>query len=202
VDDKLRKAVAERLLPCIVDSLPLPRDLVESTIRRASIRTGFDDNWEWEKCIGIACALFKGSQTERDYQMTLETDRKTRDYLYGRLLAIAENIESRALFVARETRDTTAARLMQRFADRPYSTWRTIELSLAPYKTRLRASRGGYLFKMDGLMDGVMCAFSGNDFTQDGPLSGEFLLGYHCQRQALRPPDDTSPEQESATDPI
>ena len=65
--------------------------------------------------------------------MTLETDRRTRDYLYGRLLAIAENIESRALFVARETRDTTAARLMQRFADRPYSTWRTIELALVPY---------------------------------------------------------------------
>lgn len=202
VDDKLRKAVAERLLPCIVDSSPLPRDLVESTTRRTSNRLGFEDKWEWEKCLGIACALFKGSQTERDYQMTLETDRKTRDYLYGRLLAIAENIESRALFVARETRDTTAARLMQRFADRPYSTWRTIELALVPYKTRLRASRGGFLFKMDVLLDDVMGAFSGDDFTQDGPLSGEFLLGYHCQRQALKPSDDTPPAQESATDPV
>jgi CRISPR-associated protein Csd1 len=202
VDDKLRKAVAERLLPCIVDSSPLPRDLVEWTTRRASNRAGFEDKWEWEKCLGIACALFKGSQTERDYQMTLETDRRTRDYLYGRLLAIAENIESRALFVARETRDTTAARLMQRFADRPYSTWRTIELALVPYKTRLRASRGGYLFKMDGLLDDVVGAFSGDDFTQDGPLSGEFLLGYHCQRQALKPSDDTPPAQESATDTV
>jgi len=202
VDDKLRKAVVERLLPCIVDSSPLPRDLVESTTRRASNRTGFEDKWEWEKCLGVACALFKGSQTERDYQMTLETDRKTRDYLYGRLLAIAENIESRALFVARETRDTTAARLMQRFADRPYSTWRTIELALVPYKTRLRASRGGFLFKMDVLLDEVMGAFSGDDFTQDAPLSGEFLLGYHCQRRALKPSDDTPPAQESATDSV
>lgn len=202
LDDKLRKVAVERFLPCIVDGLPLPRDLVESTTRRASNRTGFEDKWEWEKCLGIACALFKGSQTERDYQMTLETDRGTRDYLYGRLLAIAENIESRALFVARETRDTTAARLMQRFADRPYSTWRTIELALVPYKTRLRASRGGYLFKMDGLLDDVMGAFSGDDFTQDGPLSGEFLLGYHCQRQALKPSDDTPPAQESATDSV
>ena len=134
--------------------------------------------------------------------MALETDRRTRDYLYGRLLAIAENVESRALFVARETRDTTAARLMQRFADRPYSTWRTIELALVPYKTRLRASRGGFLFKMDLLLDDVMSAFSGDDFTQDAPLSGEFLLGYHCQRQALKPSDDTPPAQESATDSV
>jgi CRISPR-associated protein Csd1 len=202
VDDKLRKVVMERLLPCIVESSPLPRDLVESTTRRASNRTGFEDKWEWEKCLGIACALFNGSQTERDYQMTLETDRKTRDYLYGRLLAIAENIESRALFVARETRDTTAARLMQRFADRPYSTWRTIELALVPYKTRLKASRGGFLFKMDVLLDDVMGAFSGDDFTQDGPLSGEFLLGYHCQRQALKPSDDAPLAQESSTDSV
>ena len=202
VDDKLRKAVMERLLPCIVDSSPVPRDLVESTTRRASNRTRFEDKWEWEKCLGIACALFKGSQIEKDYQMTLETDRRTRDYLYGRLLAIAENIESRALFVAHETRDTTAARLMQRFADRPYSTWRTIELALVPYKTRLRASRGGFLFKMDLLLDDVMGAFSGDDFTQDAPLSGEFLLGYHCQRQALKPSDDTPPAQESAIDSV
>ena len=200
--DDMRKVVVERLLPCIVDGSPLPRDLVESTARRASNRTGFEDKWEWEKCLGIACALFKGSQTERNYQMALETDRRTRDYLYGRLLAIAENVESRALFVARETRDTTAARLMQRFADRPYSTWRTIELALVPYKTRLRASRGGFLFKMDLLLDDVMGAFSGDDFTQDAPLSGEFLLGYHCQRQALKPSDDTPPAQESATDSV
>ena len=202
LDEKLRKIAVERFLPSIVDGMPLPSDLVDATVRRASNRSGFKDKWEWEKCLGIACALFKGSQTERDYQMTLETDRRTRDYLYGRLLAIAENIESRALFVARETRDTTAARLMQRFADRPYSTWRTIELALVPYKTRLRASRGGFLFKMDLLLDDVMGAFSGDDFTQDGPLSGEFLLSYHCQRQVLKTTDDTPPAHESATDSV
>ena len=203
VDDKLRRAVVERLLPCIVDGSPLPRDLVESTTRRASNRLGFEDKWEWEKCLGIACALFKGSQTERNYQMTLETDRRTRDYLYGRLLAIAERIESVALRVGDEKqRDTSAARMMQRFADRPYSTWRTIELALVPYKTRLRVSRAPFLSKMDKLLDEVMNVFATDDFTQDGPLSGEFLLGYHCQRQALKPSDDTSPAQESAADPV
>ena len=203
VDDKLRKVVVERLLPCIVDGAPLPRDLVESSTRRASNRTGFEDKWEWEKCLGIACALFKGSQTERNYQMALETDRRTRDYLYGRLLAIAERIESVALRVGDEKqRDTSAARMMQRFANRPYSTWRTIELALVPYKTRLRVSRAPFLSKMDKLLDEVMNVFAVNDFTQDGPLSGEFLLGYHCQRQALKPADDAPPVHESATDSV
>jgi len=197
LDEKLDKAARERLLPCIADGTPIPLDLVEATKRRAINRVGLE-RWEWEKCLGIACALFRGNHTERDYQMTLELDRTTRDYLYGRLLAIAEHIEARALFLAGEKRETMAARLMQRFADRPNSAWRTIELSLVPYKTRLRNLRPGFLHAMERELDDVTCAFKGDEFVNDKALSGEFLLGYHCQRQALRPVDRTSAEDEPA----
>jgi CRISPR-associated protein Csd1 len=200
LDDKLSKATVERLLPCIVDGAAVPRDIVTSTTRRAANRTGFEQHWEWEKCLGIACALFKKQHLERNYQMSLEQDRTNRDYLYGRLLAIAENIEGRALYVSGEkNRDTMAGRLMQRFADHPYSTWRTIELSLAPYKTRLRAQRAGFLFGMEKQLDDVMSSFQGEDFTRNGTLSGEFLLGYHCQRQALRANGDTDVSREKVT---
>ena len=77
--------------------------------------------------------------------MTLEEDNRSRDYLYGRLLAIAERIEEIALSVGGENRPTTAARLMQRFADRPSPTWRNIELGLQPYMQRLQSSRPGFL---------------------------------------------------------
>jgi CRISPR-associated protein Csd1 len=113
LDDRLRKATIERLLPCIIDSQPVPRDLELSTTRRAVNRVGLE-NWEWEKCLGIACALFRGNHIEKGYKMALEPDRVSRDYLYGRLLAIADNIENYALSLAGEKRDTTAARLMQR----------------------------------------------------------------------------------------
>ncbi len=119
--------------------------------------------------------------------MTLETDRTSRDYLYGRLLAIAEHIEGRALYVGGEMRDTTAAKLMQRFSDRPASTWRTIELALTPAKSRLRAKRAGFLHEMEKLHDEVVASFARGEFLDDRKLSGEFLLGYHCQRQALNP---------------
>lgn len=201
LDDKLSKATGERLLPCIVDGVQLPRDLVDSTVRRVSNRVGFKEHWAWEKCLGIACALFRGFHYERSYQMALEQDRVARDYLYGRLLAIAESIESLALYVAKENRDTMAARLMQRFADRPYSTWKTIELSLSPYKSRLRTQRTGFLFEKEKLLDEVMGLFQSGDFINDSQLSGEFLLAYHCQRQALRPGANSEEQStdESAT---
>ena len=200
LDTKLEKAACERLLPCIVDGATIPLDLVDSTRRRATNRPAFKRNeqWEWEKCLGIACALFKGKYIERDYQMALELERTSRDYLYGRLLAIAEHIEGRALHLSGEERETTAARLMQRFADQPASAWRNIELALAPYKTRLRNLRPGFLFAMEKELDDVTCAFEGDDFTRDGALSGEFLLGYHCQRKALRPVDRAPASEQSA----
>lgn len=129
--------------------------------------------------------------------MALEPNRNTRDYLYGCLLAIAEHIEGRALYLAGEKRDTSAAKLMQRFADRPCSTWRTIELSLAPYKTRLRAKRPSFLSEMEKQLDEVNCKFQAQDFLDDRRLSGEFLLGYHCQRQALWTKPETEKDEEN-----
>jgi CRISPR-associated protein Csd1 len=188
IDAKHRKAVVERLLPCVVDGLPVPTDLVHSAVRRASNRVGLD-RWEFEKCLGVACALYRKLHSEWEYQMSLEPDRTTRDYLYGRLLAIADHLEERALWVAGEKRETAAARLMQRFSDRPFSTWRTIELSLVPYRARLKANRGGFLHELDKTLDAVMGLFHVDDFQKDSSLSGEFLLGFHCQRRDLRPPD-------------
>lgn len=190
VDDRLRKASVERLLPCIVDRQPLPRDLVNATFRRVLRRVGLE-TWEWEKTLGIACALFRGVQHQLDqgnYAMALEPDRNTRDYLFGRLLAIAEHIEQRALYAAGEKRDTHAAKLMQRFADHPCATWRQIELALNPSRSRLRARSPGYLHQLEQEIDQIVGQFREGDFTQDSKLTGEFLLGYHCQRAKLNEP--------------
>jgi len=187
LDDKLRKATIERILPCIIDGQPLPRDLVESVVRRASNRVGIRDaddkyEYEWNKTLSIACALFNNYNRKENYEMALDPDRKTRDYLYGRLLALADSLEEWALNEANEKRETNAARLMQRFAERPHSTWRTIELALTPYKARL----GGKSKKRQQMIDEVIASFDPDDFLYDKRLSGEFLLGYHCQREFLR----------------
>lgn len=198
--EKLRKATVERLLPCIIDGRPIPRDIVEATVRRTANRSGFE-KWEWEKNLGIACALFRGHHNDRSYQMALELDRTSRDYLFGRLLAVAEGIEDMALYLAKERRDTNAAKLMQRFADHPYSTWRTIELSLAPYKTRLRSLAPKFLREKTVLLDEIIGTFNGQDFMSEARLSGEFLLGYHCQRLAPRPKSESDKAEETTENP-
>lgn len=209
VTDSLKKKVIERLIPCIIDGQPFPLDLVISCVRKATNRIGYasDAQWLWEKNLGIACALYKGYYhrhpnlpQRRDYAMALEENYHSRDYLYGRLLAIAERIEDVALNISGENRSTTAARLMQRFADRPFETWRTIELALQPYMQRLRVSRAGFLTNQLKEMDAILTLFKHDEFSSKEALSGEFLLGYHCQRQKLRSKPETTDETPSQGD--
>jgi CRISPR-associated protein Csd1 len=194
LDDKLRKATVERLLPSIIDGQPVPRDLVVSAAQRVCNRVGLEP-WEWEKFLGITCGLYRGWRKEMNYQMSLEEERTSRDYLYGRLLAVADHLEQRALNVAGENRDTSAARLMQRFASHPHSTWKSIELALVPYQARLRSKRPPLLIHLNGLLDEVMSKFQPDEFADDSKLSAEFLLGFHCQRSALwQKPERNTPE--------
>jgi CRISPR-associated protein Csd1 len=137
--------------------------------------------------------------------MSLDESRTSRDYLYGRLLALADSMEGLALNVAKVQRDTTAARLMQRFADHPYTTWRTIELQLTPYIAQLRSSRAAALQRRQSLIDAVYTLFesSGGEstFLDNRPLSGEFLLGFHSQREALKPRKENSNDADPEATP-
>ena len=117
--------------------------------------------------------------------MALDETRTDRDYLYGRLLAIAEHLEEKALYLAGEKRDTNAARLMQRFSEQPYHTWKNIWESVNPSMSRLQSKRPGFLYNMKNLVGQIHVLFLDGDFEKDLRLSGLYLLGYHCQRLEL-----------------
>lgn len=118
--------------------------------------------------------------------MALEEERNSRDYLYGRLLAVADQVEATALRLAKEGRGTTASRLMQRFSDRPFSTWKNIEEALKPYKDRIRTNYPGLLSGYEELLDIIHDRMLTANYMTDTRLTGEYLLGYHCQRQWFR----------------
>lgn len=186
---KFRKSLIERFLPCIVDGSPLPVDLLKTVVHKVSNPLAYpkEKQWQWEQALSVACALFR-CYSERNtnlkikYDMALEKNRNDRDYLYGRLLAVAEHIEEIALNVAKENRETNAARLMQQFADHPFSTWRNIESALRPYISRLNVNRHEFLQNMQTLLDEIHGLFKPGDYENDNRLSGLYLLGYHCQR--------------------
>ncbi|HEY4601854.1 MAG TPA: type I-C CRISPR-associated protein Cas8c/Csd1 [Cerasibacillus sp.] len=173
--EKVVKGLVERMLPCIIDDATIPTDITRSALNRASNPVSMD-RWEWEKTLSITCALIN---REEEQTLALDIENNDRDYLFGRLLAIADVLERSALGTE-ETRATNALRYMNSFSRHPERTWKTIQTSLQPYQMRL-GTRGLYFSK---LMDDVASRIEYDDFNNK-PLSGKYLLGFYSQRHEL-----------------
>lgn len=205
-NEALKKNLAERLLPSIIEKRPCPKDIMERSLTRATNRHSYkqDEQWLWEQNLGVACALYKGyfqrhpkKEQRRTYTMALDAESNSRDYLYGRLLALAERLEEVALHASGANRPTTANRLMQRFSNRPYDTWLTIYKQLEPYIRQLKSSRPSFLVKTNREIDEVMGLFDKDEYMSPKALTGEFLLGFHCQRLALHQKNETVKTEET-----
>lgn len=229
LSDTLKKQLYARLLPVIAGgrNVPIPYDLVQKSFQTACspyVNHRPEDGEKkryvnWQRNIGVACALYKGwrarhqnSSQRRTYSMSLDLENRSRDYLFGRLLAIAESLERTALNITNEPRATNAERYMQRFATCPFSTWKQLEENLKPYKDRLRKDYPikiseknflqnplGFLIKKENEISQIVCIL--DELRQSGceldkPLEPEFLLGYHSQKMASRSSSNTTSEQD------
>ncbi|MEX1031618.1 MAG: type I-C CRISPR-associated protein Cas8c/Csd1 [Paenibacillaceae bacterium] len=176
--DKIVKGLFERMLPSIIDGRPIPLDIVRSATNRASNPVSME-LWEWERTLSVSCALLRKTYAKEDFDVALDTTITDRNYLFGRMLAIADVLERRALG-NEEKRATNAIRYMNAFAQRPSRTWTIIQSNLQPYQAKLGTKVGYY----NRLLDEVGAQLNPAEFT-DKPLSGLYLLGFYSQRQEL-----------------
>ncbi|WP_223066867.1 type I-C CRISPR-associated protein Cas8c/Csd1 [Paenibacillus caui] len=179
--DKIVKNLMERMLPSIVDGRKIPLDIVRSAISRASNPVGMDD-LEWEKTLSITCALVNKTYEKEDYQVSLDVHNSDRDYLFGRMLAIADVLERKALG-KEEKRATNAIRYMNAFAQHPARTWSIIQSNLQPYQAKM-GTMDGIINYCNRLLNEVGAKLKPEDFS-DRSLSGLYLLGFYSQRNDL-----------------
>lgn len=181
--------VCKRLLPCISERREVPVDMVRQAVLKASSPVLYEKRYNWEAVLGIACALVKKERKERkkeDWNMALDKECKNRDYLYGRLLAVADRIERRTFDKEDDAgRETNADRLMNAFAQHPYQTWKIIEQRIHPYLKKLNlAERNSY----KKILDDICELFEMDSFMDNKRLEGVYLLGYHSQMNEMRKP--------------
>lgn len=177
--DKLVKNALGRLLPCIVDAKKIPLDIVNSIFARTSNPLPME-SWEWEKQLSIACAIMRKHYEKEEFTVSLDKEIKERSYLFGRMLAVADVLENRALRQESIDRTTNALRYMNAFAKHPLSTWKIIQDNLTSYQIKLGA-KGNYY---KGVIDEIANSFEFANYS-DEPLNGKYLLGYYSQRYDL-----------------
>lgn len=171
-NEKVIKGTMERMIPSVIDGRKVPKDIVRSAFKRASNPLSME-TWEWEKTLSISCALIN---KEEKYSVGLDVNNNSRDYLFGRLLAVADVLERNALD-ASDKRATNARRYMSTFAQHPERTWLTIQKALQPYQARL----GEKVWYYNKLIDEIGSMLKPEDFNNK-PLTGKYLLGFYSQR--------------------
>jgi CRISPR-associated protein Csd1 len=217
-NEKFVNGMMRHLLTCIFDGAELRPDLVDALIRRASNPLAAE-RAEWEKILSIACALYRkqlldkkerfgvrrqirkeamymdAAQNEKEkLNLAVDEERTDRDYLYGRLLAIADMIEFTIIRKNKEDRSTNAMRYMNAFSKRPFYVWRIIHEQMQPYKERLKIGSRIYF---DQLLTNIESKFKDGDYEDDRPLNGSYLHGYYRQRHDLfqKKPENAKNEQ-------
>ena len=182
---RLYAQVVQRILPCISDRKPIPADMVSMALRKASSPVSYELRYNWERVVSVACSLIKRQRKEQnkeEWNVAVDQECDNRNYLYGRLLAIADRIEYRT-YDKEDVRMTNAKRYMTAFSQRPFSTWKNLEEKLPPYLQRLKL---GERTKYMNMLDEIAGKFTVKSFGCDEPLNGLYLLGFHSQSCDLR----------------
>ncbi|MDR0880128.1 MAG: type I-C CRISPR-associated protein Cas8c/Csd1 [Clostridioides sp.] len=180
---KFQKSARERLIHCIFNGESVPREYVNAAVRKASTPMSINGDSIREimknhnELVSVACALVKKSEKEV-YELSLERENTKRDYLFGRLLGAADKLEIRANDKAKNERATTALRYMSAFSRKPYKTWLIIRESLVPYIQSLKGKKDIAYSEIEEIEN----MFEIDDFENDSPLSGTYLLGYSCEK--------------------
>lgn len=193
---KLMRETQTRLLNCVTNKSPLPKDFVCQAFERAIRPPAFTDSegrWNrfaWTSCVATTCALIRKKNIQENaavYSPVLDTNCTNRDYLFGRLFAAAHKIE---LDSTEDFKNPTAAlRMMMRFVQSPQNAWLNLFCKLIPYLRRLGQGKPPY---SGNLADSYLCLLGEIEqkLTPEGhsskrPLSFEFLVGFSAQLREL-----------------
>ena len=122
--------------------------------------------------------------------MALDHECTSRDYLFGRLLAVADVAEA-STYGKDNSRPTNARRYFNAFANRPSTGWQTIYSRLDPYLKNMPEGKRRY---DTGLINQITEMFERDDFMDNSKLKPEFLHAYSCQVNELSPGNKDSHE--------
>jgi CRISPR-associated protein Csd1 len=192
---KIKKQSRERILSFILNGVTLDKSWLTAAVNRVSNPFSYskDKRWDknkWESAINVTCAIARKyySDKEREvFDLELNKTQTNRDYLYGRLLAVADIFEMKELEKKekgkdkKETRPTNAVRYMSAFANRPYRMWLQIRKIISYLFVQNKVLGEQYQRQIDE----IMLLFKDGEYESNAPLNGKYLMGYSLQRREL-----------------
>lgn len=190
-DSKLLRSTVKRLLPCITKKgIEIPEDIIRASVRRASMPLSMSDFVWHNDVLCVACAMIRYKYEMRGKAMDnfLNDNMDDRNVLFGRLLAVYDYMEQRAMFEydengkVKERRTTNAKRYWNAYSSRPAKTLKTIKQNLVPYEKKLSDYE---LKKFEEWTGEIMLHLAGEGYS-NAALSEMYLPGYYLQMETMK----------------
>lgn len=183
-DDRLIRDQVQRLLSCVIDRASIPADMVQALAIRASQPQAYSPA-NRDIVLSIACAIIRKYRNDKfskeEWTLALDENNCDRSYLYGRLLAVAEQVE-RCTYDKQEGREPNAIRLQSVFSQRPVYGWRVLSEKLISYYARLNPGLRAYYRR---ITDDIINKMDAKDRELNKRLDDTYLFGYSHQREAF-----------------
>ena len=193
-ESKLIRATIKRILPCITQKgVRIPADLIRAAARRASMPQTMSDFVWYNDVLCVVCAMIRYNDYEEEGTLMddfLNDNLNDRNVLFGRLLAVCDYMEQRAMFEydengkVKDRRITNAKRYWNAYSSRPAKTFQTIRQNLNAYERKLK----DYEHKRFEEWMGEIMAQLGklkNGFDNTA-LSERYLPGYYLQMEYMK----------------
>ena len=185
LNDAVRQRQMNRLLRCMLENRDIPADIVKSAVN--NVENMSHEPEVMEDMITTAYALLKGGGVD----MEITDVGQSRSFLYGRLLAIYEAAESGAIYKKnfkkpkdqRTVRQTNARKMWRSYVANPEKTEPLLyEQIYSAYMPKLSPASQRYYDDLIGEIRLLLDAAA----KERRALSGEYLMGYTKQKNALR----------------
>lgn len=193
------REIQMRLLACTVNKKALPEDMVQAAFRRGINPSGFTDDkgsWTgfyWQQCVAVACAMIRKlyfDKENRELSPELDMSARNRDYLFGRLLAVAHKLEMDTMSPKERNKVKTAAvQSMTAFVQNPENVWMHLYCKLLP-KLKEVGADGRSARRYQRLFGEIETLFLPNERISRLPLSYLFLIGFSAQLRELYLPKE------------
>ncbi|EMC29745.1 type I-C CRISPR-associated protein Cas8c/Csd1 [Streptococcus mutans] len=188
-NDAFRSDQYQQLVTALIDGNPMPSTIVKKLEANIKQRQKYPKHWSQVQQVSLAI-LHK--QYGREFKPMLDHENTNRSYLFGRLLAIFELMESKKYEIENPNKDkkesnriTNAERYWNAYTSQPAKLMMNLTNKIKPYEEAVRLNAYGIFHKLDKeraeivqLLSPLMAKKDIND-----PLDYQFIFGYYAEKQ-------------------
>ena len=184
-DDKQMKLLFREIYSCMLHGTTVPNHVLKMLYNRCANPLKYAaERGNWEKLLDITCALYRKHYIEKNgvtFNVGLDRTCTDRSYLYGRLTAVADKMETDTF--EKELRQTNAKRYMSAMLNAPFKTWAYLEERVLPYTAKIIKQNPQYFAKYEKELEEIHSLFQMEDYASNERLDARFFMGFYCQKQ-------------------